>query len=157
MSHDERHDLSVWKHAFQKRQLHLERMLAHVRRRMRSDLPRSDRDGICAVLGDGHGPERRLEGTALVNRDAIESDVVRRAHEHRHLDIASAKQTVGMRRDRPRIHEARMRRDNRDWIARRWFAGGLEVTVYFPCERFGLRRIPRSCDRGAANGDHTAW
>jgi hypothetical protein len=82
---------------------------------------------------------------------------VRRADEHRDVDIAPAQQAVRMRRDRSRIHEARMRRDDRDRIAHRRFARDRKVAVDFARERFGLRRIPRSCNRGAANGEHTAW
>jgi hypothetical protein len=82
---------------------------------------------------------------------------MRRTHKDGDLDVTAAKQAIRVRRDRPRIHEARVRRDNRDGISRRRRSGLGKVAIDLARKRIWLRRIPRSGDRGATNGDHMAW
>jgi len=63
-------------------QLHLERMLSHVgRRQIDHDRCRRD-DGICCIVGDRDGAERRLERASSHDRHALEPDVVGRPDEH---------------------------------------------------------------------------
>ena len=100
-------------------------------------------------FGDRHGPERRLEGAALVNRHTFESDVMRRADEHGDVDIAAAEQIVGVGGNRPRIHQAGVRRDDRERRSRRRLAGGREIAIDLAREHVEdlpdttIRRPPR--------------
>ncbi len=68
--------------ALQKRQLHLEGVLARVGRRMFAD----DRGGLHqrrgGILVDRHEPDRRVEPPCAVHGDAFEADKMRRAHDH---------------------------------------------------------------------------
>ena len=62
---------------------------------------RAGGNGRGAVLVNRHRTERRLERAALVNRHALESDVMRRTDQHRDVDVASGKQAICVRRNGP--------------------------------------------------------
>ena len=156
ISHHERNDGDVGQHAFEKRQLHLERVLAAMRGRMRFHHARRLREIRRTILGDRNRTERRLERSSFVERDAFEADVVRRTDKDGHVDVAAAQQagTRGRRsvRSRSAPHAARRSQaDSPDWRS----LDGRKIPIDLARERLGIRGIPRSRHRRAAKCEHS--
>ena len=105
--HHERHDLRVGRHPPDKRQLHLERVLADVWRRVVAHDRRRPHQRLGAIGVDRRDAERRLEAGSAKCGDAVEADGVRRAREDDEIGGTVAQEPVGMGRDRARVDQAR--------------------------------------------------
>ena len=117
-------------------------MLAHVRRRMLANPVGRQRQRRRAAFRDWHRAERRVEGAALVQRHSFKRHVMRRADEHRDVDVAPGQPFVRIRRDRARIHEAGMRRNQRRHVARRRGDGRRKIAIDFARQAIGIGGIP---------------
>ena len=106
----------------------------------------------------GHGlvdhgtAQRRLEGAAVVQRDAVERGAVRRPHEHGDQAGAAAQRRVGVRGHRARIAQPGVRRDEADQPARQRRRGNVrEVAVDLGADGARIPRVPRPRDRRGAD------
>ncbi len=75
-------------------------------------------NGFGDVRIDRRNAERRLESTRADDGNAVEPDEMRRTNENDDVEATVAQQTIGAGRDGTRILQARVRRDERDEIAR---------------------------------------
>ena len=85
-----------------------------------------------------------------IDRDALETDEVRRPDEHGDVERPVAQEPVGVRGDRPGIQQPRVRRDERGQLAsqrRRIAIGVPEMVVDRRRERRSGSRIPAACHR----------
>jgi len=136
VAHQQGHDPDSRRETLNKRQLHFERMLASVD----CGVGPNNRGGRHHVRGAGIvdrcDAEWRFEAARRECRDAVEPDEVRRPHQHSHIELTIAEQSVGVRGDRARIHQPSVRRNQGDEIAVDVGASGLEMGV----NRGGERR-----------------
>ena len=135
LAHQQRHDRQVRQQAAEKRQLHLERVLARVRadRRVHDGIGRGDRRPRRRV--DRDRPERRRERALGVERDAVEADEMRRPDQHGDVVSLRRRRLVGVGGYRPGEHDAGVRRDDGVDLAGGRRHGGVEVPVDFAPQR----------------------
>ena len=151
IAHDERHDRRAGREMSEERQLHLEGMLAHVRRGVLLHRRRRLEQRARARLVNRRDAQRRLESARRIDGHALEADEVRRSDENRDVELPSAQQAVGVRRDRSRVHQPRVRRDQRDQIAGHVARRVREVTIDRRCKLLRRTRIPASSNRRPAD------
>ena len=72
MAHQQRDDRHIRRQALEKRQLHLERVLASVRRRMLTDDRRRAHQRGRALFVDRRDAQRRLEPAGRMNGNTVE-------------------------------------------------------------------------------------
>ncbi len=141
----------------EKRQLHLEGVFTDVRGRMLAHDRRVGEQRVRARVVYRSDPERRLESLAEIDRHAVEPDEVRRPDEDGDVERPAAQQTIRMRGDRPRVHQAGVRRDQRRQIAghlRRAAIRALEMPIDGSRERRRRAGIPRACNGRLADPCH---
>ena len=96
-----------------KRQLHLERVFASVRRRHLDDRVRRLIDPTGKFLVHLNRTERRFPGTIRPDRHALERHEVRRPDEHDRRRSCCACRAVGVRANRTGVHQSCVRRHDR--------------------------------------------
>ena len=75
---------------------------------------RRRRDDRASAIGiDWRDAERRGEPAGRVDGYTVETDEMRRPHQHGHLERAIAQQPVGMGGDGARVHQPGVRHDDR--------------------------------------------
>ncbi len=122
------------------------RVLANDRRRRR--------DGGGDLFVDRRHPERGLKSAGAHDRHAIETDEMRGPDEHDGVERAIAQKTVGVRRDRPRVHQPGVRRHERHHVAAHVTRGVRQMAIDGSRERVGGARIPRARHRRTTYGWH---
>jgi hypothetical protein len=154
VSHHERNDCRGGREALHERQLHLERMLASVRSRIFADDRRRSHQFRGARFVNPRDAERRLEAAPRVQRDAAEADVMRRSYENGDVEMSILKQPVRVCGNGTRVHQSRVRRDERDQVSTQIARGRPEMSIDGSGERRRRPRVPRSCDRRLSNVGH---
>ena len=112
LSHQQRDNRQPREQPAQKRQLHLEGMLAGMNRRQHADDVRRA-DGCRRRRVDRYRTEGARERAVGVQRNALERHEMRRADEHRDVVRVPGCGLVRTGADRTREHDASVRRDNR--------------------------------------------
>jgi len=111
IAHHQRDDRRARRHSLQKRQLHLERVLAGMRRRVLTDDRRGGRQLGGAGRIDRCHAEGRLESAGRHDCDTLEPDEVRGSDEHCDINAAMPQQPIRVRGNWTRIHQSSMGRD----------------------------------------------
>ena len=153
-AHDERHDACLRREPHHERELHLERMLPHVRRRVLAHHRRGLDQRLGALTVERGDAERRLEAGAAKRRYAVEADEVRGPDQDDGVELVVSKQAVRIRGDGARVDQPGVRRNQRDEPAGcgRSVPGGRHVLIHRRYQRIGGSGIPAAGDRGLANG-----
>jgi len=154
VSHHQRDDRRARREPLNERQLHFERMLARMRRGVLADDRRRFHELRCALVVDSGDAERRLEAAARIQRDAVERDVMGRPHENDDVEAAIAQQLVRVRRDRTRVHQPGVRRNERDQVAADLARGRREMTIDGRRQRRRGAGIPGPGDGRPSNVRH---
>ena len=117
-------------------------------RRVFADNRRHLRERCRAARVDRNHSERRVESSRGVHGDAVETDEMRRPHDHGEVEGTAGQQPVGVRSDRPRVHQARVGHNQRDEPALHVACGVSHVRINGSREARSRSGIPRACDRG---------
>ena len=133
----------------EKRQLHLERVLARVRRRVLARDRHVAEDGRGVRLGHLHRPERRVERAARADGDAVERDVVRRSDQDGHVVVSAGCGTVGPGGHGARVHQPRVRRHETGHGPARHGPDAGKVPIDGRSQRVRRAGIPRPGHGGA--------
>ena len=154
VSHHERDDRHFGNERGEKRQLHLERMLASVCQRLvvHDGTRRHQRRRRLRI--DPQRPERGLEVPVGPDRDAVERHEVRRTDQDDDVKGLVLKEPVGVGRHRARVHQPCVRNDKRT----RWTSRGRgsiarragEVRVNLRAQPPRVSGVPRAGNRGTA-------
>src|SRR5207245_8914730 len=115
---------------------------------------RRRRDRSCGIRVDRPDAERRPETARRHHRHALEPDEMRGSDEHDDIESPIAQQAVRVRGHGARIHQARMRGDERDDVAGDVSRRARKISVDRRGEGVRVCRIPASGDRGAPDGCH---
>ena len=109
------------------------------RHRRRGD----DRAGTIGI--DRRDAKWRVESAGRVDGHALETDKMRRTHEHGDIERAIAQQPIGMRGDWARIHQPGVRRDERHQLPRGLPIGAIragQLPIDGGRERIRRARVP---------------